>query len=496
MTSVLAAVLFLAPAASAKHRAYTGSYAVEDLKMNKIGDDFQVSLQFVLDSLRLSANHQMFVTPVVEQAGVPSVAFPTLLICGRNMHYAYGRGLMPKAQKERYDIYREVRRMNGTSQQVDYTASVPMEEWMMSPDTRVTFLVDTCGCGALTGTGKGPVFDPQLNPLPRMRSVFITPKVTPQPIIKHEGKARVQFEVDRTQLHDSVYRCKNGQKIDNRAELQVIYDSITYAQSDPNVEITGIDICGYASPESPYLHNEELATGRSRALAEFIADRFKLPREICTYHTVAENWGEFKEMVEKSDVLTAEQKADLLALINRPAYGPTDYDAKEKELKTSPKFANLYKTLILPKWFPMLRATKFSIETQLKPMPDEQLAEVLAKSPEKLSLNQIFRVARLYPEGSPEFNEAIAKALKYYPKSEEANLNAAIALIRDGKYGEAETLLEKAGTSPEAENARGIIAVWRNDLPAARSHFEAASPLPEAVRNIESLPISSTDEKK
>ena len=307
--------------------------------------------------------------------------------------------------------------------------------------------------------------------------------MTELPVSIHEGKARVQFEVDKTELHPQPYVCKNGQRIDNRAQLAIIEDSIRYATSDPNVEIAKITITGYASPESPYEHNDYLATNRSRALSEYIADRFSLPRGIADYGSVPENWVEFRQQVVDSKELTDKQRADLLELIDRPAYGPADYDAKEKELKTSPQFAALYKSTILPKWFPQLRATKFAISTRLKPMPDEQLAEIILTSPEKMSLNQMFRVARLYPEGSDDFNRVISTALKYYPNDPTANLNAAAAEVAKGDYSRAKTLLEKAGNSPEANNLRGIVATSEENYDEAIRYFEKAGDLPEAKHN-------------
>ncbi|MDE6170955.1 MAG: hypothetical protein K2F68_07350, partial [Duncaniella sp.] len=313
---------------------------------------------------------------------------------------------------------------------------------------------------------------------------YVTPQVTELPVAIHEGRARVQFEVDRTELHTTPYTCRNGQRIDNREQLRIIDDSVAYALSDPNVEIASIGICGYASPESPYMHNEYLATNRSRALAEYLAGRYSLPAERCTYSSVPENWGEFREIAESATGITDSQRADLLSLIDRPAYGASDYDEKERELKTSPKFARLYRSLILPEWFPRLRATKFTISTRLRPMSDEQLASVIAKTPALMSLNQMFRVARLYPEGSPEFNSVIATALTYYPDDTVANLNAAVAAIKSGDLDRASLYLARSDKSPEAENARGVLAAHEGDYEAARRHFEAAAPLPEAVRNI------------
>ena len=299
--------------------------------------------------------------------------------------------------------------------------------------------------------------------------------------------ARVQFEVDSITLHTSPYTCRNGQRIDNRAQLRIIDDSVSYALSDPNVEIAAISVCGYASPESPYVHNDYLATGRSRALSLYLSQRYNLPAERCTYNAVPENWEEFRQIVVDAQELSATQREALLQLIDRPVYGPSDYDAKERELKSSKQFSRLYREKILPAWFPQLRCTKFVINTRLRPMPDEKLAQIILSTPQLLSLNQMFRVARLYPEGSEAFNKTIGIALRYYADDPVANTNAAITAIKEGRLDDADSLLLKAGTLPEAENARGVLATLRGDYESALLHFAAASLLPEAQKNKEML---------
>ncbi len=188
-------------------------------------------------------------------------------------------------------------------------------------------------------------------------------------------------------------------------------------------------------------------------------------------------------MVENASDITPVQRRELLALIDRPAYGPSDYDAKEKELKTDPRFAQLYRGKILPQWFPQLRCTKFAINTRLKPLDDKKLDEVIRKTPELMSLNQMFRVARLYPEGSDQFNEVIGIARQYYPEDPVANINAAVAAMHKGDFDAAASMLGKAGNSPEAENARGVLAARKGDFETALRHFEAAGNLPEALKN-------------
>lgn len=453
-------------------------------KCDRVDSDMVLSSVISLDSLRLDANRQIFITPVMSGPDNRRIVFPTVLVNGRNMHYVYERAGLSKDQRNRYgNLQQAVRRHNGKAESIDYLAKVPAERWMMNPAALVAFTLDTCGCGINLGSVVGDSIPVAENPAGLMRLAYVTPKVTELPVSVHEGKAKVQFEVDKTVLHDTPYRTPRGMLIDNVAQLRMIDDSVSYALSDPNVEIAAINICGYASPESPYIHNDELATGRSRALAEYLAQKYNLPADRSHYSAVPENWEGFRMQVLASQNITDKQRADLLALIDTPAYGPSDYDAKERALKTDRRFATLYRTEILPKWFPELRVTKFEIHTRLKPMSDTKLAEVIQKTPEMLSLNQMMRVARLYPEGSPEFNSTIETSLKYYPEDTVAIVNAAIAALDAGDNERADMLLQRADASPEAENARGVLETRRGNYDEALRHFRAAETLPEAVKN-------------
>lgn len=468
--------------------AQDGGISTEDVNLSIAGQRLNVSAGIILDKLSLGKDRQIFVTPVVRGDENREVTLPSLLVSGRNMHFAYRRGALKGFDAiSAHDILAEVRRENGKPQKFEYLTSIPLQKWMRLENARLAFVYDSCGCGVDKGQIIMEEIPLRLNPAKEMRTAMMTPAVTELPVEIHEGKARVQFEVDRTELHAEPFTCRNGQKIDNREQLRMIDDSVSYALSDPNVEIAGISICGYASPESPYTHNDFLATNRSKALAEYLADRYSLPRERCSYSAVPENWKEFREQVLESKEISEAQRTDLLELIDRQAYGPSDYDAKEKELKTSPKFAQLYRTKILPEWFPRLRATTFAISTRLKPMSDRQLAEIIMTSPEKMSLNQMFRVARLYPEGSEEFNRTIDIALKHYPDDETANLNAAAAKINSGDYDAAKALLLKAGDSAEACNLHGIIATAEGNFEEAQEWFEKAGNLPEASKNTDLL---------
>lgn len=462
--------------------------------IDKVGNSCLVSMQVDPNALKMKANHQMFITPYLESGdGKHTVMLPSVVLSGRNMHYQYLRTGKTKATgKTRYDIVSEIL-CNGKADTYSYNESVPMEPWMYDDDTALRINVDTCGCGRNLGSDAGTPIPANLNPLNRMMVLpFPTPVAEIPKIVYHHGKARVEFEVDKFELHEDVYSyvhksTKREHVIDNRAELKLIVDSIDYALSDPNVEIDLINLCGYASPESPYLHNDYLATNRSRALVEYIAKRYHLPQDRCTYNAVPENWAGFREQTLAATTITEQERQDLLALIDRPAYGPMDYDEKERELINGAKYAKLYREQIHPDWFPKLRYTDFVIQTRLKPLTTEQLHEVLAKNPELLSLNQIYTVAADCVHGSDEFQKAMAAALKYYPEDATANCNAAALAVEHKDYEAAAKYLQKADDSDGANVLRGIVEVSRHNYDKALEYFRKAENCPEAKRNIQLL---------
>ncbi len=443
-----------------------------------------VTADLVLDSLDLKSNRQVIITPAVciPDSAVTTASgtyrtLPSVLVNGRNMHISYERGVLRNFPALKgLDIWKEVQRRNGTRQTVEYTAKIPLEPWMKDSGTRLSLRYDPCGCGVAAAPEfyDLPVIETMIPEELITNEIFMIPEIKIPEIQVHAGRARIQFEVDRTALHVVPFTCRNGQYIDNREELQIIDDSVKYALSDPNVELVGIDICGYASPESPYLHNVELADGRSRILAEYLADRYNLPRGSVTYSSVPENWGEFREMVLASDEITERQRQQLLELIDSPAETPEDYDRKETILKTDPRFATLYRNLILPVWFPKLRATTFVLKTQLKDMDNSKLAEVYKKTPGKMSLQELCRVASMYPADTDEFNDVVQTALAKYPNDQTAIVNAAIGSMAQGEFDKARSILKDAEQTPEVFNLKGLMAESERDYAGAARFYELA----------------------
>ena len=109
--------------------------------------------------------------------------------------------------------------------------------------------------------------------------------------------------------------------------------------------------------------------------------------------------------------------------------------------------------------YPALRHSDYKIAYEIRQYDDiEEIKRIFADSPQKLSLNEFYRLAQIYEPGSDELNDVFETAVRMYPNDEVANLNAAISEMQHNDMTRAQRHLDKAGHSPEAIYARGLLA--------------------------------------
>jgi uncharacterized protein HemY len=139
--------------------------------------------------------------------------------------------------------------------------------------------------------------------------------------------------------------------------------------------------------------------------------------------------------------------------------------------------------------YPALRRTDYTVNYSIRKFNLEEARSIVRTHPQKLSLIEMYRVAQSYHPGSEDFNQVFDVAVRMYPDSKLANLNAANAALSHGDTVSAERFLSRTGDSPEAENARGILAVRKGDAEKAKYYFKksAAAGLDAAGYNLQEL---------
>ena len=281
--------------------------------------------------------------------------------------------------------------------------------------------------------------------------VYVRPEAEARKSRNLEGSAFIDFPVNRTVIYPEYRR--------NTVELAKIRATIDSVRLDKDVTINTVWLKGYASPESPYSHNRDLAIGRTAALKQYIQDYYKFDASLISTDYEPEDWAGLRRFVEKS---TLEHRSGILDIID----SGLEPDKREKVLKTT--YPDEYRYL-LRECYPALRHTDYRITYTVRGYSDvDEIKAVMAKRPQNLSLNEFYLVAQTYESGSHEFAEVFETAARMFPDDAVANLNAANIAIKNGEFERAERHLSKAGDSKEAVYSRGVLAYIKGDYDTAK----------------------------
>lgn len=452
--------------ANAQKNPCVNSLANDEIRVRNVsvqdnGRDLMLSLDLNLDSLRLPTNTRLVYTPVVK-SGNKQVSMPEIVINGRRQQVMYDRGVDNDKFSDRAYI---VRRKNNTEQTVHYQGAVPFEKWMKNYD--VTMHEDLCGCGdSLDGR------DITLRRKRQPVMAYVSPKAEAEKIRQIDKRAYIDFPVDKITLYPDYRR--------NPAQLDSIINTINIVKNDRNIEIKEINIHGFASPESPYEHNDYLAENRAKTLKDYVRRLVQLPESIFTVSHTAEDWDGLRAYLKESNL---EHKAEILAISNDERL---DLDAREWKIKST--YADEYK-FMLASWYPALRHSDYHVKYSVRPFSVEEAKPIIKTKPQQLSLNEMFLVAQTYEPGSHDFNEVMETAVRMFPDDPTANLNAACTRLNAGDAAGAAPYLAKAGSSAEAVHARGISALLEGNNDEARTLLRqaAAAGVESAAENLQNL---------
>lgn len=168
-------------------------------------------------------------------------------------------------------------------------------------------------------------------------------------IFELKKRAYIDFPVDKIVLHADYRR--------NPAQLDSIVNTINTVKNDTTIEIVGIEIHGYASPESPYAHNEYLAKNRAQALTEYVRRMVDLPDSLFKVAYTAEDWDGLREYIKGSNL---EHKQEILEIANDESLNPDAREAKIRKL-----YPSEYKFMV-DVWYPALRHSDYRIFYRVK----------------------------------------------------------------------------------------------------------------------------------
>lgn len=405
-------------------------------------------------AMSVPTNTEVILTPVVRFAG-DSIELQPVILAGRSAYLAHQRNHNLPAGT---DIVR------AKGEALTRTAKLAWRPEMKQ--SVLTFRAETIGCRCKEeGAGSLPDmlamdFTPKMFDLiiPSAQLTAMEQKV--DEIVKTRSlskKAYVNFKVNSTTLLPD-YKT-------NPRELKAIMATIDSVRSDKDLSVETVLIHGYASPEGSYENNRRLAEGRTNSLKNYVDKNYGFGTKLHTAST-AEDWAGLKEWVTASNLPDRQGLLEIIDSNLQP-------DAKDAQMKA--KYPAEYATL-LAQAYPTLRRTDYRIDYVVKTFTDPKTIAVLIETaPDKLSAEEVILLARSYDEGSTERISTMAKAADLFPDNQVAQLYGAFLALENKDLERAEKLLNRGGTSPVADYARGVLLHYKGENTEALPYLKKAS---------------------
>ena len=450
---------------------YNGVELIRQKDASGKDKDLLIRMQVDVSNLNLQSSEAVSVAPYLASKKDPNkrVDLKELIVAGNNRALVIKRNIAlnnaPQSVKNSSELvkYSKLPRRVITLQR-----TVPFEEWMKMSDLYIrerTFGCATCsnapcGDGILIGSLRAEPYVPMFKP------EFIKPEV--EAVKRRADKIETHFNY-KVGRHELLRNFGNNAK-----EFDFVDKFMHSFSEDENIQMSDYVIDGYASPEGNFNSNIALSQRRANSFADYMRTTYGISRSKMRINWHGEDWKGLRAAVEKSNF------ANKNAIINIIDSYSTDVqrEARIKALDGGKTYNRLLQEL-----YPPLRRNEMTVGYTVKAFDLEEALTVYRTKPSQLSLEEFFRVANTFKQGSEEFLEVFLTAHKFFPNDAVTNLNTAAAYINIDApetnvdaLKKAEEMLQKAPKDAvETMNNKAIVLFKKGDVEQARKLFEAAA---------------------
>ena len=296
------------------------------------------------------------------------------------------------------------------------------------------------------------------------RSGNVTPKADAyQDVISSTAEGQIKYLVNSSEVRKSEL---NGQSVKD------FLAAIDQINADERTTITGTEILAYASPEGPENKNNQLADARSSSANKAMKEMGK-KHDIAspTVQSLGEDWDGFQQLVRESNIQDKELILRVLSMYSDPA-------VRESEIRNMSQVFTALKGEVLPE----LRRARLIANVEYQNYTSEELLKLLNDNADVLDEEALLRTATLVKSNDQKeaiYNRAVSKF-----NSERAQFNLAALYLSEGKLAQAEAALGKVNANdPDVLNAKGVVALRKNDLATAANCFRRST-APDAKKNL------------
>ncbi|MCD7977090.1 MAG: DUF3868 domain-containing protein [Tannerellaceae bacterium] len=467
-------ILFCVQNPAFAQTAFNGQIRFQPYELKQQGDSLYLHMDVVIRNFRIEKDRSLSLIPVLTTDS-REVRYPEILINGSVRHKIYERQkALHLIREESYHVLRSDPQQPFT---LPYQITIPYEEWMA--DARLDLQEELCGCGSYTHQisiehlvnrvtlEKRPFYE--VRPL----VAYIKPPVETVKTRSEQQEAYLDFPVGQTRILPDFGN--------NPVELAKIERMIADLRNEHNLTVDQVSITGYASPEGSVALNDRLAQGRAEALKNYLAGRSGFPAHIYRIERGGEDWAGLEKLLESSSF---PYRHEMISILQSTYYS----DERKRKLQALDN-GRPYREIL--QWlYPRLRRVVSRVDFTVRGFNTEEATVIIRKTPQLLSLEEMFMVAGTYPKESREFADVFETAVRLFPEDPVANHNAAATALLMKDLQQAENYLEK--TSPntsEYMNNKGVLHLLSGQYEQAGEFFKEAARrgVPEANHNLEEL---------
>lgn len=434
-----------------QEKATDVKYQVTPQVLEEHGDVVAVKVEATYPAKYFNKKATLNVTPVLKYAGgetaFTSKALQGESVQGNNQVVAYATG-----------------------GNVSYSGSVPFKEDMMKSELVVRAQAEMKGKSLTFPDYK--IAD----------GVIATPKlvmVDPKPVMMADNFKRIIPESALADIHYVINRADVRASELKNEDIIKLQEYILAANADPRMDLKGLEISAYASPDGALELNDKLAQKRQGTAGTYLEKELKKAKIdkiaesgfMSTKYT-AEDWDGFKELMEKSDIQDKDLILRVLSMYSDPV-------VREKEIKN---ISQAFK-IIADKILPQLRRSKLIANVDKIGYSDDELKSLLASNPDALNLEELLYGATLQSDLKNKL-AAYQKAAEKFPGCIRAHNNVGYVYALMGDAANAKIALEKAKALKETEivnNNLGVAALMNGEIDKAESLFTSSMAAGTAV---------------
>lgn len=256
----------------------------------------------------------------------------------------------------------------------------------------------------------------------------------------------------------------------SKEEIEKLNEVIKTTDENERLELKGLEISAYASPDGELDLNTRLADKRQKSAEKYLSGQLKkseveVAEELMSLLSTPEDWEGFKAAMEASDIQDKEMILRVLSMHSDPV-------VREQEIKNLTAAFEVIAEEILPQ----LRRSKFTVNMEHIGWSDAELKDLWESNKDTLVLEELLYTATLMED--KETKLAIYKrATEVSPKCLRAHNNKGAVLFWMGEMDAAEAAFKDAKALKDHDiinNNLGAIALKKGEVAAAKEAFTAS----------------------